>query len=178
MKLLYVHGYNGNPYGNSFNNLKKVAGEKHEMHTIDYDSSRPVEAIEYIREYVKNNNIDCVIGASLGGFLTMNLLGVNRIAVNPCWNPAVELPIIGYTGDKVVFENLLAQLLQNIDAKEANLCSGIFASADEMLGDKYKSVFGEYFNRVYNIEGGHRISNEMAEEIINNILPNHIEAMK
>ena len=78
MKLLYVHGYNGDPYGNSYNNLKKACGEKYELHTIDYDPTRPREAVSMIHEYVSEHKIDVVIGASLGGFLTMNVFGVPR----------------------------------------------------------------------------------------------------
>lgn len=75
MKLLYVHGYNGDPYGNSYNNLKNACGEKYELHTIDYDPTRPKEAVSMIRKYVSEHKIDVVIGASLGGFLTMNVFG-------------------------------------------------------------------------------------------------------
>lgn len=76
MKLLYVHGYNGDPYGNSYNNLKNTCGEKYELHTIDYNPTQPKEAVNMIHEYVSEHKIDVVIGASLGGFLTMNVFCV------------------------------------------------------------------------------------------------------
>ena len=97
MKILYVHGYNGDPYGESYNNLKNQCGTKHELHTIDYDPNKPIDAIKIINKYVDEHKIELIIGASLGGFLTMNVFGVSRIVVNPCWNPAIELPKIGYT---------------------------------------------------------------------------------
>lgn len=52
MKILYVHGYNGDPYGTSYNNLKNQCGTKHELHTIDYDPNQPIDAIKAINKYV------------------------------------------------------------------------------------------------------------------------------
>ena len=175
MKLLYVHGYNGDPYGNSYNNLKNACGEKYELHTIDYDPTQPKEAVNMIHEYVSEHKIDVVIGASLGGFLTMNVFGVSRIVVNPCWDPAVELPKIGYTESVDEYAVMLEKLKENLDFEECFLCSGVFASDDEMLGNKYMEIFRKHFRGVYLIDGTHRISAEMTERIINDILPHHEE---
>ena len=91
MKLLYIHGYNGDPCGESFKNLKTACADNHELFTIDYTPDCPKNAIAEIASFVRENKIDVVIGASLGGFLAMNLYGVSRIVVNPCWNPAKEI---------------------------------------------------------------------------------------
>ena len=173
MKLLYVHGYNGDPYGDSYQNLKEACGDKHELHTIDYNPEFPKHAIKDIWAYIKENNIDCVIGASLGGFLTMNLYGVSRIVVNPCWDPANELYKLGYRGDIGVYEELLDGMTETLDFEEKNLCTGVFAVFDELLGMKYVDTFRKYFGNPYIIVGQHRISKDMAKDIIDNILPNH-----
>ena len=173
MRLLYVHGYNGNPYGDSYQNLKVACGDIHELFTMDYDCEHPDDVIRMISRFVKENRIDVVIGASLGGFLTMNLYGVSRIVVNPCWNPAEELPKLGYRGDTMCYEMLLDRMIDSLDFEEKNLCSGVFANDDELLGRKYVDVFKRYFAAQYDIVGGHRISQQMAHEIINRILPLH-----
>ena len=173
MKILYVHGYNGNPYGESYQNLKNACGDNHELHTIDYDASKPTEALEHIFNYIYNHKIDLVIGASLGGFLTMNLYGVSRIVVNPCWNPAIELPKIGYTGDTEVYENMFNDMCSSLDFEEKHLCTAVSALDDELLGQKYTPILRKYFHRHYLINGVHRISPEMAKVIINDILPVH-----
>ena len=173
MRLLYVRGYNGNPYGDSYKNLKNACKEKHELFTIDYNPELPMESIKEIRKFIKDNKIDTVIGASLGGFLTMNLYGISRIVVNPCWDPAKELPKIGYTGDREVYMKMLVDLTNSLDFEEKNLCSGVFTTEDELLGTKYLNVFKEYFANTSIIKGGHRISMEMANYIINTILPMH-----
>jgi hypothetical protein len=178
MKLLYVHGYNGDPYGSSYQNLKNACGDKHELYTFDYNPEFPKHAIKELFQFVKENKIDCVIGASLGGFLTMNLYGVSRIVVNPCWDPANELYKLGYRGDNSVYEELLDGMTETLDFEERCLCTGVFSYFDELLGLKYMDTFKKYFQRSYLIMGGHRISEDMAKDIIDNILPEHEEAAK
>lgn len=174
MRLLYVHGYNGNPYGYSYQTLRTACSDRYELFTIDYDSEFPSQAISNIFAFIKENKIDVVIGASLGGFLTMNLYGVSRIVVNPCWNPAEELTKLGYNGNIKSYELLFDRMLDSLDFEEKNLCSGVFSADDELLGRKYVDVFKKYFAAQYDIVGEHRISEKMAQEIINNILPLHV----
>ena len=176
--ILYVHGYNGDPYGSSFQSLKEAIGEEFELFSVDYDANDPVGAVECIKSTIEKYEIDLVIGASLGGFLTMQLAGVSRIVVNPCWNPVVELPKIGYEGPLDGYERLLNELNEHKSAYEKTLCSGCFAAGDELLGTRYMAEFGEHFDGVYSISGGHKIVAESAREIIHNILPKHVERVK
>lgn len=178
MKLLYVHGYNGDPYGSSYNHLKKAAGESHELLSVDYNVEDPREAIAIIRKAVMEQGIDCVIGASLGGFLTMHIFGVSRMIINPCWDPANELPHVGYTGDTAVYSTLLEQFKENTDFEEKHLCSVCIAPHDELLGERYRDILENHFRNVYVISGGHRICEDSAEEIINNFLPIHEENVR
>ena len=178
MKLLYVHGYNGDPYGSSYQNLKNACGDKHELYTFDYNPEFPKHAIKELFQFVKENKIDCVIGASLGGFLTMNLYGVSRIVVNPCWDPANELYKLGYKGDNSVYEELLDGMTETLDFEERNLCTGVFSDHDELLEFKYLDVFRKYFGNPYLIVGEHRITEGMAKDIIDFVLPKHEEAAK
>lgn len=104
IKILYVHGYNGKPNGGSFQKLSKYAGSVHfngeevEMHSFDYDESKPYEAVRELKLYYYEKDIDLIIGSSLGGFLVANCEFARRIVVNPCLVPSEELPKIGYTG--------------------------------------------------------------------------------
>ena len=173
MKLLYVHGYNGDPYGDSYKNLKNACGSKHELYTFDYNPEFPIHAIKELFQFVKENKIDCVIGASLGGFLTMNLYGVSRIVVNPCWDPANELYQLRYRGDNSVYEELLDGMTETLDFEEKNLCTGVFSDHDELLGFTYLDNFQKYFETSWLVNGRHRIDKSMANDIINNILPKH-----
>lgn len=176
MKLLYVHGYNGDPNGESYQNLKAACGDNHEILTIDYNPEFPKQAITDLFEFVKENNVDCVIGASLGGFLAMNLYGISRIVVNPCWDPANELPQLGYTGDTSVYKELLDNITNNTE--EGDLCIGVFAVDDEVFGRKYVDEFKKHFKLQYDIDGGHDITETVAKDIIKYIIPKQEESVK
>ena len=165
MNIIYIHGYNGSPFGSSYHHLKLYA-VGHNLHSIDYNPEQPELAIQSIKQYVADNQIDLIIGASLGGFLAMHIFGVPRIVVNPCWNPAIELPIVGYTGDTAVYERLLSHLLKNINEEESRLCTGCFAANDELLGTRYKSEFEKYFQHTFDISDGHKITATSAQEIL------------
>ena len=173
MRILYVPGYNGEAYGSSYCHLKNAAGDRHEVLSVDYNAEDPREAIAIIRKAVMEQGIDCVIGASLGGFLTMHIFGVSRMIINPCWDPANELPHVGYTGETAVYSTLLEQFKENTDIEEKNLCSVCIAPQDELLGERYRDVLESHFRHVYEISGGHRICEESAQEIINRYLPMH-----
>ena len=173
-KVLYIHGYNGSPMGGSYMLFNEMLDKQsYELHTIDYDYTDPEGVIKSVKEYIREHKIDIVIGSSLGGFITLFLYGVMRIVINPCWNPAVELPLVGYTGPTEVYENLLRCLIDSTDEEEAELCCGCFAPADELLGEKYRATFSRYYRRVYDIPGGHRVSREAVEKIINEVIPEH-----
>ena len=52
IKILYIHGFNGKPDGDSFRKLAKYAdaahfnGEDVEMHSFDYDAKQPYNLIK------------------------------------------------------------------------------------------------------------------------------------
>ena len=171
-KILYIHGYNSTPNSNTFNLLRNnLDKSKYELQAIDYDAEDPEGAIRTIRKYALDNKIDLVIGSSLGGFITLHLYGMSRIAINPCWNPAVELPLIGYTGPTEAYARMLKRLIATTDEEEEMLCAGCFAQGDELLGEKYRGVFSRYFRHVYDIPGGHHVTREAVEKIINEVIP-------
>lgn len=173
MKVLYIHGYGGSPYGNSYQLFKEAFSDGVELLTIDYDVNKPVETLVDIRDYVETNHIDLVIASSLGGFFAMNLCGVSRIVVNPCWNPVVELPLIGFDGDIDGYDVLYRRMLESLDEEERVLCSGCFAPNDELLGTKYVDKFKSFFQRTYTIPGGHKLTKEAVELIVNEIINDH-----
>lgn len=177
MKILYIHGYNGHPYGNSYHHLKKAIGDKHELFSIDYDVQHPKLSLDIIYKFIKDNKINVVIGSSLGGFLTLYLSGVSRIVVNPCCDPANELPKIGYNGPINEYKEILDNFKYFHDYEEYHLCSGCFTDNDEYLGTKYKDIFSKYFENTYIISDGHHITEKSANEIINKYLPHHIECV-
>lgn len=174
-RLLYIHGYKGSTNGVSFNRLKKYAKDDYEMFAIDYDETRPIDTIRKILYYVYDNNIDIIIGSSLGGFLTMNCYEIPRIVINPCMIPSEELPKIGYDGPENDYKYLEDGILHRKAGRlEKHTCIGCFAENDELLGAKYINTFKKKGYKTYNIDGGHHVSESAAKEIIEKILPEFI----
>ena len=177
IRILYVHGYKGDPYGGSFQKISKYAaeadfgGEKVQMHTFDYDPRDPRKAVRDLRLYYYEHDIDLMIGSSLGGFLVASCRGARRIAVNPCWSPSVELPKVGYVDsveDYLTLENWLGMYS---DCGDHDLCIGCFARNDELLGRKYRPKFRRFFPETYDVAGGHHLSEAAAKKIMTEIAP-------
>jgi predicted esterase YcpF (UPF0227 family) len=144
---------------------------KYELHTLDYNPEDPEGAVKSIKSYAREHKIKLIIGSSLGGFLTLHLYGYMRIVINPCWNPAVELPLIGYTGPTEVYAKMLQEIIDTTDEEEEMLCCGCFAKGDELLGEKYRATFSKYYRYVYDIPGGHHVTREAVEKIVNEVIP-------
>ena len=184
IRILYVHGYNGKPNGESFQKLEKYAevadfgGEKVEMHSFDYDATDPFKAIRDLRFYYFKNDIDLIIGSSLGGFLAANCDFMRRIVVNPSWTPSVELPKVGYEGETMKYTWLEEDLGRFAEKGDADFCIGCFAAEDELLGTKYMSEFKKHFKETYDIPGGHHLSDEAAKKIMTEIAPMAIKKFK
>ena len=184
IRILYVHGYNGKPNGESFQKLAKYAevadfgGEKVEMHSFDYDATDPFKAIRDLRFYYFKNDIDLIIGSSLGGFLAANCDFMRRIVVNPCWTPSVELPKVRYEGETMKYTWLEEDLGRFAEKGDADFCIGCFAAEDELLGTKYMSEFKKHFKETYDIPGGHHLSDEAAKKIMTEIAPMAIKKFK
>lgn len=177
IRILYVHGYKGDPYGGSFQKISKYAaeadfgGEKVQMHTFDYDPRDPRKAVRDLRLYYYEHDIDLMIGSSLGGFLVASCRGARRIAVNPCWSPSVELPKVGYVDsveDYITLENWLGMYS---DCGDHDLCIGCFARNDELLSRKYRPKFRRFFPETYDVAGGHHLSEAAAKKIMTEIAP-------
>ena len=184
IKILYVHGYNGKPDGESFKKLAKYAesehfgGEKVEMHSFEYDATQPSKAIRALELYYYENNIDLIIGSSLGGFLAAMCNWTRRIVVNPCWSPSTELPKVGYTESVEKYNFQEKYLGHYAEDGDSQLCIGCFAPEDELLGLKYKEDFCKHFPETYDIPGGHHLSEEAARKIMTEIAPMLIARFK
>ena len=184
IRILYVHGYMGDPYGGSFQKISKYAaeadfgGEKVQMRTFDYDPRDPRKAVRDLRLYYYEHDIDLMIGSSLGGFLVASCRGARRIAVNPCWSPSVELPKVGFVDsveDYITLENWLGMYS---DSGDHDLCIGCFARNDELLGRKYRPKFRRFFPQTYDVAGGHHLSEAAAKKIMTEIAPALITRFK
>lgn len=181
--ILYIHGYKSELGGQSFKLFEKYTKEVEDydivMHEIDYKDYDPDSALRNIHDYVFDNNIDLIIGSSLGGFLTLNCFDIPRIVINPCLKPSEELPKLGYTGSVKKYETLERNVEHyRADNIERLLCKGCFADDDEIFGTKFKSQFQKMRFKTYEIDGGHRVSEKSVKLIMIFIVPEFFKELK
>ena len=158
INVLYVHGLNSS--GNS--STAKLLGQyldnsKYKVFSFTYDYNKPDMAFSQLKTHIRANHIDIVIGSSLGGFMTLKLRNVMKIAINPCCDPVKELPKLGVSQSVTDnYERISSSLWNNVDAEEREITFGIFGTHDELFS--YKKEFSSHYNNVYSMNDGHRIS--------------------
>lgn len=172
IKIGYVHGYLGSSNGTSFQRLSKFLPEDCELIGIDYDDSDPENAINDLRARVKNEGFDMLIGSSLGGFYVLNVWGIPRIVINPCYRPSIELPKIGNDelSKNIKFPKFEKDLVKYSEPEERENVSAVFGEHDELLGLRYLEEYKKDFKYAYVIDSGHQISEDGASFLMRNIV--------
>lgn len=172
-KLLYIHGYNGSPEGRSCQLFRKyMPQDEWQVIGMDYDQEDCAKALKQIRETIDREQIDLVVGSSLGGFLTLLTTGFERIVINPCYSPSTELPKLGphnrlpdSSKNMVATYAAFEPQLKSFSNEERSLITAYFAEKDELLGDTYQDEYIEDIGTFYEIPGGHHVSEEAVQKI-------------
>lgn len=180
-KLLYIHGNNGSPEGSSCRLFRKhMPIDEWQVIGMDYDQEDCAKALSQIRETIEREQIDLVVGSSLGGFLTLLTTGIERIVINPCYSPSVELPKLGpHNGLPAPSPEMIATYasfepqLVKFPSEERRLITAYFAEEDELLGDGYQDVYNENIGGFYEIPGGHHVTEEAVEIICYKFSPEY-----
>ncbi len=164
--VLYIHGFASCGEGNKSRTLKK--------HLKDVMAPnlpiRPKEAVKYLDEIIANNDIDMLVGSSLGGFYATYLGQKHNkrgVLINPSVRPyntlKKSLGINRRFCDGAEFEwkeEYLKELL-NLDVKNLrkNLFLVLLQTGDEVLD--YREALKKFSNQRCVVEygGNHRFEN-------------------
>ena len=125
MKILYLHGIGSGADSRTPRELRKI------FRNIEIIApelpSRPKEAVEYIKEnYAFDDDIELVIGTSLGGFYALTLPMVKKILVNPALFADEDIfKALGYGNQKFLCERSDGELEYCIDEDFINELSQI-----------------------------------------------------
>ena len=103
---LYIHGFMGNPKGGTFETLNKTL-KNWNVHSIPFPDLHTdiLKTQRLIKAYCKENDIEMLIGASLGAFYVLQHEDIiDKLVINPCMYPSVEIPKLKdrTTGDPIV----------------------------------------------------------------------------
>lgn len=133
MSILNIHGYKGTPHNAAYSALCGLA-KTIISPQIDYDSEQPDTILNRLLNICAPEKIDMIVGTSLGGFFA-SLIAVKLqkplLLVNPCLQPQIVIPALGYESDVSRFSEMSA-VFDDLDRKRVRC---IIGGKDEVIGD-------------------------------------------
>lgn len=134
MRILNIHGYQGDAHNAAYSALKEVGGDDLDIISpaVDHDKTPPEEVIKLFRDIIDEKKPDILAGTSLGGFYAAVLSAeydLPVLLVNPCLLPFDVLPKLGYSGDIRTYMKLFGRLMK---LKSENVCT-VVGEKDEII---------------------------------------------
>ena len=168
--ILYLHGF-----GSNFANAKekvKVLEDFGTVHGIDIFYERGFDrCLSEAKNVAKENNIDLVVGTSMGGHLASHVgsdLGIPFVALNPVLDPKREL--VKYIGEGISHANipyiLIDSIVKTYPFFSMNGCGLILLDNGDLVLNSHETykVLSQRFP-VKSFEGGGHRFNHMKESM-------------
>lgn len=182
-KLVYVHGFASSGCSGTVMTLRRhLVGWTVVAPDLPVD---PFEALEMLRNVVKEENPDVVVGTSMGGMYAQQLWGVPRIVVNPSFEMSRSL-LFGKMGrnkymskrkdgatefriDKAVverFKEMEKHQFDGITDEEKRLVVGLFGDKDPVVHfyPLMAELYGE--GRCRWFQGEHRLNDTVVKKSV------------
>lgn len=174
MKILYVHGLSSSGSSGTADRLRKFLPDD-----IIFSPDLPVEpqeALAMLKELVGHEQIDLVIGTSMGGMFAQKLRGYKKILVNPSFHVSRSMRnklgvneffsprTDGATHYEITeelcdrYEELENGQFDDLTDEEREITLGLFGTADDVINcsEEYKQHYTHFMQ--YN--GGHRLTED------------------
>ena len=182
-KILYVHGFASSGSSGTVMTLRRHLPD---WRVVAPDLPvDPFEALELLRETVRNEAPEIVVGTSMGGMYTQQLWGVPRIVVNPSFEMSRSL-LFGKMGrnkyvskrkdgatefriDKTVverFKEMEKHQFDGITHEEKQLVVGLFGDKDPVVHfyPLMAELYGEERCRWF--DGEHRLNDKVVDKVL------------
>ena len=133
MKILNIHGYNGNAANAAYQALRACDFEIISLQ-IDYDRMSPEHLMQMFKSQFANNFCDAVVGTSLGGFYAALVSAKSEcpcVLINPALVPFITLPQLGYKNDEGIVEYI--RLFSGLAETNNSMVSTVVGSEDEIV---------------------------------------------
>lgn len=182
---MFFHGFASSANsGNAIEMRNSLYEEDVEVKTIDIPVM-PLEAMLRLKEWVKQEKPDLIVGTSMGAMYAEQMKGVKRILVNPSFDMARTLTFGGMgrrefrnkredgTKDFKVDKEMIAQFrtvqkdsLKGITAEEKELVWGLFGRLDKVVN--YQKEFQKAYGKQHFIifEGEHYLNGKVLSHTV------------
>lgn len=182
MRILYIHGLSSSGRSGTAECLRRLLPED-TIYSPDIPVE-PTEALNMLKNLVKEKNINLVIGTSMGGMFAQKLGGVKKILVNPSLHVSLsmrkkmginkffserrdgisEYEITPGLCDK--YEEIEMTQNQFYTDEEKENTIALFGTEDDTVNclDEYR----EHYTKFQTFPGGHRLTEK---SIIEYLLP-------
>lgn len=178
--ILYVHGFASS--GNS-GTAKTIQKYLPNCRVVAPDLPvDPDKALALLRDIVKNEKIDIVVGTSMGGMFAQKLRGMPKVLVNPSFHVSESMrrkigivPFFkqrkdGATEFEVTqalcdaYKKIEAGQFDNLSDGEKNITFGLFGTDDDVVS--CEAEFDKYYARKMIFNGGHRLTDKVIYEYV------------
>jgi esterase/lipase len=165
MRILNLHGFMGKADNRTYSALCELMPKEDIVSPkLEYMNAHPDEIFTKLTEIIKNEDIDIIIGQSLGGFFALSLAfncGLPCILTNPCFFPAETKVIVNSEISKDILD----------EYKEKSRIR-FFRKAYILISDNDTIIPGNYEKckvitpHIKQVEGTHSNIKNLKEELI------------
>lgn len=165
-RICYVHGFGSTMNGETAKLFEKIGQELgYETYLAEYDPKHPIYSMSLLNSFFEEFDIDIIVGASLGGFMTLYSTNRFKLLINPCMKPSIELPKIGYEGPTDEYEDL-ESTYSNFDIEDSVVTRVLLGTDDELLGRRYEKMIKTKFAQTSLIKSTHRPDERVWRNVI------------
>ena len=179
-KILYIHGLSSSGSSGTAERLRKfLPGDTIFSPDLPIE---PQEAMAMLRQLAEREQINLVIGTSMGGMFAQKLHGYNKILVNPSshvsrsmrkklgknefFSPrtdgATHYEITENLCDR--YEDLERTQFDNITDHEREITLGLFGIADDVAN--CSEEFRQHYAKISRFNGGHRLTEREIRDVL------------
>ncbi|MCF0198955.1 MAG: hypothetical protein HUK02_06480 [Bacteroidaceae bacterium] len=183
MKILFVYGYGGNTDSAFCRRIREALrpwSEYFEVLCYEYPQHNCAAAKAFLEDVIKRENVDVVVGTSLGAFITLALeTDKRKVAINPCMRPTAELPLLKPRPDHPDDVAPSAEMIASYQPYEEKVNTGVghgkkqvrglFGEDDELFGTKHFETFRTAYGNAKLMPGGHHGNKDAIPAILSAI---------
>lgn len=181
MKIIYFHGFGSSGASGTVEALRKMFPED-EIIAPDIPID-PLEALPFLKNVCAEQQVDLVLGTSMGGMYAHQMKGFWRICVNPALNMSTASQVMK-TGEHKFFNrrkdnqktfrvtreliqhhNMIErQQFKDITDDDKEKCYGFFGINDPVV--KTYDLFRKHYPNAIRFEGEHRLNEKVLHKVI------------